>query len=361
MTKLIIVGGFLGAGKTTLLMESAKLLAEKGYEVGLITNDQAEGLVDSVYLSQSGSRVLEVSGSCFCCNFDGFVGAVEQAVFDGGCDVIIAEPVGSCTDLTATIIRPLLANHPNLIDLAPLTVLADPVRLFDSLEGRTGGLHESAAYIYGKQLEDAGTILVGKSDLLYEEAIGTLLEKTNSAYPEAVVKAVSSKNRKGLDEWLMDMMQASYLGSKTVEMDYEVYAEGEAVLGWLNAEIALTGTHGVDWQIWFVDMVSNLSSAIDDKGFAVGHVKAILQHDDGSILANITGTKETLQFRGQIDPGKTAILTINARVQTEPQILEELVFEALERSLTWHVEKKMISLNTLSPGRPNPTHRITES
>ena len=147
----------------------------------LITNDQAEGLVDSVYLRQSRSRVLEVSGSCFCCNFNGFVGAVEQAISDGGCDVIIAEPVGSCTDLTATIVRPLMANHPGLVDLAPLTVLADPGRLMDSLEGKTGGLHESAAYIYRKQLEDAGTILIGKSDLLDAEAMGMLLEKIKAS------------------------------------------------------------------------------------------------------------------------------------------------------------------------------------
>lgn len=361
MTKLIIIGGFLGAGKTTLLMESAKILAEKGYKVGLITNDQAEGLVDSVYLRQSGSRVLEVSGSCFCCNFDGFVSAVKQAISDGGCDVILAEPVGSCTDLTATIVRPLLANQPGLVDLAPLTVMADPGRLMDSLEGKTGGLHESAAYIYRKQLEDAGTILIGKADLLNAEAALALLEQTKAAYDDADVKIVSSKSRQGLDDWLMAMMKTCYQGSKTVEMDYDVYAEGEAVLGWLNAEMVLSATHDVDWQSCFADLVSKLASAIEYKGFAVGHVKAILQNDGDSILANITGGKETLQFRGQIDPGKTATLTINARVQTEPQILETLVFEILDASLTWQGEKRIISLNTLSPGRPNPTHRIIES
>lgn len=358
MTKLIIVGGFLGAGKTTLLMESAKILAEKGYKVGLITNDQAEGLVDTVYLNQSGSKVLEVSGSCFCCNFDGFAAAVNQAISDGNCDVIIAEPVGSCTDLTATIIRPLLANHPNLVDLAPLTVLADPKRLSDSLAGKNGGLHESAAYIYRKQLEDAGAILIGKADLLDEEAARDLHLKTKQAFVGTEVKIISAKDGRGLREWISTMMDAAYIGSKSVDLDYDVYAEGEAVLGWLNTEMELYASEETAWEDWFVEMVSQLASAIDEGGFAVGHVKAILQNGGASMLANITGTGETLQFRGAVNPGTAATLTINARVQTEPKILEDLVFHVFEESLTWKGEKKVISLNTLSPGRPNPTHRI---
>ncbi|HBT77267.1 MAG TPA: hypothetical protein DEB39_10180, partial [Planctomycetaceae bacterium] len=79
MTKLILVGGFLGSGKTTLLAEAAKTLTAEGKTVGLITNDQAPDLVDTRLLSRidglvgkgpEGS-VVEVSGSCFCCNFNG--------------------------------------------------------------------------------------------------------------------------------------------------------------------------------------------------------------------------------------------------------------------------------------------------
>jgi Ni2+-binding GTPase involved in maturation of urease and hydrogenase len=360
MTKLIIVGGFLGAGKTTLLMESAKILAAKGHRVGLITNDQAEGLVDSVFLKQSGSTVEEVSGSCFCCNFDGFVGAIRQAVSEGDCDIVIAEPVGSCTDLTATIVRPMLANHPDLVDLAPLTVLADPQRLMESLEGIDNGLHESAAYIYRKQLEDAGTILIGKSDLLDEASIGDLAAKTKSVFQDAVVAVVSSKTGQGLEGWLETAMKSTYQGSKQMEMDYDVYAEGEAVLGWMNTELSLVAEEAVDWDGWFRDLIVRLATEIDLNHLVVGHLKAIIQNDAGSLLANVTGRQDTLQFRGGINPGKNATLTINARVQTEPGTLEKLVFGTFEKSIAWAGTQNVISLNTLSPGRPNPTHRIVK-
>ncbi|MBM4165271.1 MAG: cobalamin synthesis protein P47K, partial [Lentisphaerae bacterium] len=126
-TKLILVGGFLGSGKTTLLWEAARRLTGRGHSVGLVTNDQAPDLVDTAFLSRSGAGVQEVSGSCFCCNFGGFINAVKSLI-DQQADIIIAEPVGSCTDLSATILQPVKDQHP-AIDLAPLTVLADPGRV----------------------------------------------------------------------------------------------------------------------------------------------------------------------------------------------------------------------------------------
>ena len=77
-TRLLFVGGFLGAGKTTLLAHASKRLSEAGHTVGMITNDQAAALVDTIFLSQNKKEVAEVSGSCFCCNFAGLVDAVHQ-------------------------------------------------------------------------------------------------------------------------------------------------------------------------------------------------------------------------------------------------------------------------------------------
>ena len=42
-----IISGFLGAGKTTSILRFADWLTARGLKVGLITNDQGAGLVDS--------------------------------------------------------------------------------------------------------------------------------------------------------------------------------------------------------------------------------------------------------------------------------------------------------------------------
>jgi len=45
--RLILVGGFLGAGKTTLIGKLVRHLQSGGLRCGVITNDQAMGLVDT--------------------------------------------------------------------------------------------------------------------------------------------------------------------------------------------------------------------------------------------------------------------------------------------------------------------------
>jgi len=90
-TPLIFVGGFLGAGKTTLLRTATEHLARHGLNVGLIANDQAENLVDTFVLEQSGFQVLEVAGGCFCCRFDDLVAASERLVAEQDPD---AHPAG---------------------------------------------------------------------------------------------------------------------------------------------------------------------------------------------------------------------------------------------------------------------------
>src|SRR5580692_7330971 len=101
MTRLrfIMVGGFLGAGKTTTLARLARHYMNAGQRVGLVTNDQAQDLVDTKNLRSQGFSVEEVAGACFCCRFDDLVGKVGRLQEGERPDVILAEPVGSCTDL----------------------------------------------------------------------------------------------------------------------------------------------------------------------------------------------------------------------------------------------------------------------
>ena len=64
--RFIMIGGFLGAGKTTTLARLARTYQERGHKVGLVTNDQANDLVDTNSLRAQGFRVQEVAGACSC-------------------------------------------------------------------------------------------------------------------------------------------------------------------------------------------------------------------------------------------------------------------------------------------------------
>src|ERR1041384_3601104 len=116
-TTLVLVGGFLGAGKTPLLRRAGRSLGASGKRVGLITNDQAPDLADTGLLRSDGLRVEEVAGGCFCCRFPDLISAAEGLV-EGGrlrggerVDVILGEPGGGCTDLSATVLQPLKARR----------------------------------------------------------------------------------------------------------------------------------------------------------------------------------------------------------------------------------------------------------
>src|SRR5262245_41885196 len=127
--KLILVGGFLGAGKTTLMLEAAGRLQQSGRRAALIMNDQATDLVDTKLAQSRGLPVAEVAGGCFCCRFPDLDASIDRLVKSAHPDVILAEPVGSCTDLSATVAQPMKDLRAGEIRLAPLSVLVDPARL----------------------------------------------------------------------------------------------------------------------------------------------------------------------------------------------------------------------------------------
>ncbi len=124
----VMIGGFLGAGKTTAVARMGAALTERGLKVGLITNDQSSGLVDTSILRSRGFSVEEIAGGCFCCRFGSLAEAAERLEAAERPDVFLAEPVGSCTDLVATVSYPLRRIYGDRFRVAPLSVLVDPQR-----------------------------------------------------------------------------------------------------------------------------------------------------------------------------------------------------------------------------------------
>ena len=355
-TRLILVGGFLGAGKTTLLWEVAQKLAKRGLKAGLITNDQAPELVDTAFLSRDGVKVEEVNCSCFCCNFQGLLDAMAKVRAEANADVIVAEPVGSCTDLSATIVQPLKDHFKQKLAVAPLSVMADPARLADILNGGTAGLHPSAAYIFRKQIEEADIVVISKTDLLAPDELGALKTQLAQAYPNVSIFTVSAKTGEGLDAWLDEVMKRSDSGRRLVEVDYDVYAEGEAVLGWLNATIALHG-EPTGWKSFAQRLLSSLGQRFDRTNASVGHVKIMIKANDSFLVGNLTGKGNTLNIRGAAWTGSEARLTINARVQMSPEELERIVRDEITSACAGQLTAAPTAWRCLSPGRPNPTHR----
>ncbi|MDY0165798.1 MAG: GTP-binding protein [Thermoguttaceae bacterium] len=360
-TKLILVGGFLGSGKTTLLWESARRLTGRGRSVGLVTNDQAPDLVDTAFLSRSGAGIQEVSGSCFCCNFGGFIDAVQSLVKQKA-DTIIAEPVGSCTDLSATIMQPLKDKHPE-IGLAPLTVLADPGRVLEVLQRSDSRMHSSALYILRLQMDEADHILLNKADTLNPDECDTTRNLLETSFPAAKIGSISAKTGDGVDAWLDAILADNAAGQRVVEVDYDRYAEGEAVLGWLNAVIHFHAPgKEPDWREVAGNLLNRMHSAFKDRRAEIGHVKLALNCDGKEGTASLTRLGGEIMFR-DFDSlaGQQASLILNARVQMSPDELEAIVRKAVALAEKDGGVADIRTLRCLMPGRPNPTHRYARA
>jgi hypothetical protein len=331
--------------------------------VGLITNDQAPDLVDTRLLARQMFSVGEVAGSCFCCNFRGLIRAAGKLRNETGADVLLAEPVGSCTDLSGTILQPLKERFREEFLPAPLSVLADPERAFRVLDGKRPGMRRSTAYILRKQFEEADRILINKVDLPGKARIRNLMKRFSALFPDTPVRAISSLTGEGVAEWLDDVLSSNRAGMRIADIDYDVYADGEAALGWLNAEIGLHANKCCvpDWRLLCYFLMQRIQDRCRERKAPVGHVKMLMTTGDKTCAVNMTSLKGRIDIRGEVDESRPkANLVVNARVEMSPEALECLFRENLEMLLKGRVKISYRRLHRLRPGRPMPTHRYLE-
>ncbi len=364
-TRVILVGGFLGAGKTTLLMQAAQRLARQGQRVGLVANDQAADLVDTELFKETGSQVEEVAGGCFCCRFPDMIGAMERLVRESGVDVLIGEPVGSCTDLSATVLQPLKKLHGEQFQLAPFSVMVDgkQVRVLDRLrqaaaQKTPGRFPDDVLYIYHKQLEEADVIVLNKADLLPATELAELRGLLAEQFPDTPLLNMSAFSGEGVDAWLDFISQPRPVGQKIAEVDYDTYAAGEAALGWMNASARLRANADIDWKTWAGELLEAIRSKLSAQSAEIAHLKLYLTASGGHVVGNLTSNDSPVSLRGSIDPGQRATaLLINARVHVQPDVLRATVEESLQAAAGDRLEATITNLRSLFPGRPEPTYR----
>src|SRR5258708_6584003 len=325
--RFIMVGGFLGAGKTTTLGRRARHYIAQGLNVGVVTNDQASDLVDTNTLRSQGFDVGEVAGSCFCCNFDGLMGTIEKLGHDRRPDVILAEPVGSCADLVATVIKPLKRLFDADFSLAPYCVILKPSHGARILRNESGaGFSPKAAYILKKQLEEADAILVNRVDELDTREIEDLASLVDQHYPGRPLLKISARTGAGFEalEALLD--QQGEFGRRVLDIDYDVYAEGEAELGWLNASVHISAASPISLDGLLLDIIRRLSSDLDQAGAETAHLKTIGLWEGFFGVANLISRDHVpeLSLPSHCDV-RAFELIVTSRVATAPALLETCV------------------------------------
>ncbi len=359
--RLMLIGGFLGAGKTTAMARLARTWMAAGRRVGIITNDQADHLVDSELLAPHALGVEEIAGGCFCCRFDALAEAAGALAETYSPEVILAEPVGSCTDIVATVVRPLQRLYEQEYQVAPFSVLVDPVRARQVLVERgTGGFSPKVVYILRTQLEEADVILLNKVDTLSDEESRTLQDALRGTFPGTAVLAVSALTGHGFDAWLAEVGEGGPVGAHSVDVDYDAYAEGEAELGWLNARASVRARGEFDGDRFLEELVRGLGERLRAVAAEPAHLKILLDCGGRHGAVHLTAGEGTPHASHTLGvPVSSGELTVNARVHAAPQVLERAVREAMGAlSGRLGVTVEPGTLACFSPSRPVPVHHM---
>jgi G3E family GTPase len=361
--RFILVGGFLGAGKSTTVARLARRFQQAGRSVAIVTNDQTEGLVDTESFRSQGFDVGEVAGACFCCNFNDLTGVIESLDAAHRPDVVIAEPVGSCTDLIATVIKPLERTYERPLDIAPYGVILKPSHGIRIL-GRKGsaGFSPQAEYIFRKQIEECDFVAINRIDELSPVDVDALENAVATEFAGRPIVRMSAKTGAGFDLYCEMIDQSGEFARRAIDLDYDVYAVGEAELGWLNAQCSVKSDRSFSMDEFLMTLTIAIRDELTTIGAETAHVKSIAMCEGFYAVANLVSsfTDPQLSLPSHCH-ARQADVVVNARVATSPARLEEVVRRsAAGAAKTVDGELSFSAVRSLSPDRPVPTHRIVE-
>ncbi len=368
---------------------------ERGSRVGLVANDQGVGLVDAQrfqMLENSGGRTRAITGGCFCCKADDLVATLRELQAVEQPEVILAEPVGSCMDLVATVLRPLEQVYAEGYRMAPLSVVVDAVRLWSAEwhsassrkeEGDAAGpmkrsvtprscfgkgFANEVQYIYRKQMEEAEVLALNKVDLLSKAKRAALVKWIKAKFPSKQVFEISTKTGEGLEAWCEWLLTHEQISNDTLEVDYDPYAQGEALLGWYNAELSV---HAVkddfDGNALLLRWAKAVQARLTVDGVGIAHLKMSLERcgglpgakQGGSDLAivQVVGDSTRPELSERLGPNLVVgKLLVNLRAAGPPKLLRKAMQECLQAST---VRRLWLEEAAFKPSRPVPVHRIS--
>jgi hypothetical protein len=210
----------------------------------------------------------------------------------------------------ATVLKPLLDQHP---DWQPtVSVFADAHYLDNP------AFDPGVRYIYEKQLEEAQVIVITRSEAFPPQ----WKQQVHARFAGKIVLFHNSYNESDIRRWLdtLNSLPPRPL-LPSLDIDYDIYAGGEASLAWLDQELAVPGQQAAH----------DLMNAIHDK------LK-----------------KENYPVRRLKFWQTPATLLINARVQTDPETLSQLVAGAIAET----PGVQTLSRKVFQPGYPKPQYRL---
>ncbi|HEY9006228.1 MAG TPA: GTP-binding protein [Ohtaekwangia sp.] len=200
-----VLSGFLGAGKTTLL--NHVLNNRQGLKVAVIVNDMSEVNIDarlvanSVQLSRTEEKLVELSNGCICCTLrDDLIREIQKLVKQDRFDYLLVESTGISEPVPVAQTFSFYTGEA-LYDLSAITRLDTMVTVIDAFNffrdfGSADTLlkrnltadtedQRTVVNLLTEQIEFANVMVLNKTDLVSEHEVKLLEGMLTRLNPEA--------------------------------------------------------------------------------------------------------------------------------------------------------------------------------
>ncbi|MDD9989748.1 MAG: hypothetical protein OXQ31_26005 [Spirochaetaceae bacterium] len=340
--KVHLVGGFLGSGKTTAIRSACELLRQRGEAASVITNDQGTLLIDTAFLRGS-HPTREVTGGCFCCRYDQLVELLAYARRDGA-QHVFAEAVGSCADLVATVVRPLLGSASGPVDRVSFTAMVDARVLIRLQSGEPLPWSGDIAYLFLEQLREAPLLVASKWDLVTDPpSLATSGNGSGIPGPGQTLLCQDGRTPAGVAGWVDALCDPEHpataaAGACDLGIDYARYSAGEEALAWLDAEVRVDAAEG-GARAAAGRLVRAVVTEVSADAEAVGHVKFLIRDHLYDVKVSHTAGDEApeqalLGELGQLErlSDRRLYVVVNARAEIGAERLQRILEGAVAAS-----------------------------
>jgi hypothetical protein len=172
---------------------------------------------------------------------------------------------------------------------------------------------------------------------------------------------ISARTGANLDDWFC-RLSAPLASQPAMAVDYDVYAEGEALLGWLNATFDVSASRPFDGNRFLLRLADGVRDRLAGAGIEIAHFKMTLAPDTGNDLAVLNlvrtdGRSESLhRLAEELTEGA---LILNLRAEGDPEQLNATALAGLEQAAgEMGIVVTVEHSEHFRPGRPEPTHRM---
>jgi hypothetical protein len=183
--------------------------------------------------------------------------------------------------------------------------------------------------------------------------------------PEKKILYQNSLEEKDIQQWLNTLFQFQQPADRlSLELDYDLYGDGEAQLAWLDQSVTILSSQK-NAVVIAMEVISHIDDHIKQLKLVPGHLKFFIETADPIAIGwkkkiSITTTAPLPSYNTEQNDAREVRLLINARVQTEPLVLQKIVNDTLKQIARKHDCNIMVEKwSAFKPGYPKPVHRIS--